>query len=124
MARNKYCAQGIEGAKAYGSMLNISPKHAMEVCRAIRGKKVVRVKMPHRKGGVSGAFPQKACKEILKLIVNAEANAEDLDMEVEHLVVAHAAAHRGPVYERRSSKGRMKGSNIDMVNVEIIVKEA
>ena len=81
-------------AKAMVYELHISPKHAFEVCRAIKGKKVVdaeayleavlekRVAIPfkrhkkkvaHRKGlrkWYAGRYPVKACAEILKLILS------------------------------------------------------
>ena len=41
MAKNKYAYQGSEGtektARAAGRSLQISPKHAVEICREIRG---------------------------------------------------------------------------------------
>ncbi|MCD6522842.1 MAG: 50S ribosomal protein L22 [Candidatus Diapherotrites archaeon] len=144
MAR-KYSAQGIEGARAYGREMDISPKHAIEICREIRGKNVNKAitflekvikkeafvpfkrfnsKVAHRKGGKPGRYPVKASKAILKVLENAKANAENQGMDTDKLMIVHAAAHRGPVYDRRAPKGRMRTSAIETVNVEIIVKEA
>ena len=131
-----------EGAKAYGDELNISPKHAVEICAAIKGKKLEEAKklledvikkkqfipfrkhkkqIPHRKGGQPGRYPVKAARQILKLLENAENNAEEMGLEGE-LVVAHASAQKGRTFERRAPKGRMRPSNIQTVNVEIILK--
>lgn len=134
----------IKGAKAYGSELNISRKHAAEVCTAIRGKPLEKAKkfleevkekkqyvqlhkhkkqVPHRTGGKPGRYPVKAATEILKLLENAENNAENLGMS-DTLLVKHAAAHQGRVYQRRAPKGRWKTSNLETTNIEIILTEA
>jgi len=77
-------------AKAYGKELNISPKHAVELCRFLRGKKVpvaedllnkiitkdvavpfkrFQHSVSHRRGKVGpGKYPMKAAKLMLKLI--------------------------------------------------------
>jgi large subunit ribosomal protein L22 len=138
----KYSTE-LQGAKAYGSEMNISRKHAVEICTAIRGKKLEKAKkflqdvtekkrfvpfrkhhkkVPHRTGGQPGRYPVKAAAHILKILENAENNATEKGMNGE-LVVAHAAAQKGREYERRAPKGRMKASNIETVNVEIILTE-
>lgn len=140
-----YSIQLEGGVKARGTRLNVSPKHAMEVCNAIRGMKVARAEafltnvidgkefvefkrfnkqIPHRTGGKPGRWPKKASDRILKIVKNAVNNAEQKGMDAEKLKIVHAAAHKGPVYQRRASKGRMKTSNIETVHVEIIVREA
>lgn len=140
-----YSVQSDEGVRARSIRLNVSPKHAMEVCNAVRGMKVSRAKaflqnviagkeyvefkrfnkqIPHRKGGKPGRWPKKASERVLKIINNAENNAEQKGLDAEKLKIVHAAAHKGPVYQRRSSKGRMKTSNIETVHIEIVVKEA
>lgn len=145
MARNKYSAQIEGGAKAYARNINVSPKHAIAVCSAIRGKTVKKAKeflervevmkepvplrrfnkkVPHRKGGQPGRFHVKAAGILLKLIGNVENNADQKEMDTDKLLIVHAAAHRGPTYNRRRSKGRMRTSDIDTVNIELIVKEA
>lgn len=139
-----YAAQ-IEGAHARGNRLNISPKHAMEICREIKGMSVKRAKaflnnviahtefvefrrynkqMPHRSQGKPGRWPIKASGYILKIIENAESNAEQKGFDVEKLRIVHAAAHRGPVYKRRAPKGKIMPSNIQTVHVEVVVREA
>lgn len=91
-------------ARAQGKELHISPKHSVEICRAIRGlpvasaidllenviakKEAIPFKrynsmVPHRrrsgfatKGAGPGRFPVKAASEILRVIQSAQANAE------------------------------------------------
>ncbi len=140
-----YSVQLEGGVKARGTRLNVSPKQAMEVCNAVRGMKVSRAekflenviegkeyveykrfnkKIPHRTGGKPGRFPKKASGMVLNIIKNAVNNAEQKGMDAEKLKIVHSAAHKGPVYQRRASKGRMKTSNIETVHIEIVVKEA
>ncbi|HIH35045.1 MAG TPA: 50S ribosomal protein L22, partial [Methanosphaera sp.] len=92
-------------AKASGHSLKISPKHSVEICRTIRNmyledakafledvieKKTVvpfkrhNKKVGHRsdlKGWPSGRYPVKAAAAILKVLENAEANAENEELD-------------------------------------------
>ncbi len=140
----------IEGpcAKAFGKEMRVSPKHATEVCRAIRGmrlnaakeylqavrekKKAVpfvrhRKKVAHRKGaGDSGRYPVKAAREILKVLNNAEANASYKGFDIEKLKIVHASAYKGitiPGILPRAF-GRATPFNKPLTNVEIVLKEA
>ncbi|MBN3037464.1 MAG: 50S ribosomal protein L22 [Candidatus Diapherotrites archaeon] len=134
----------MEGARAMGRGIDMSPKHAIEVCTAIRGKRVEAAKkflenvmtkeehvpfkrfnkqVPHRSGG-PGRYPVKAAKHILGILKNAEANADSRGMDTERLYIAHAKADKGRAYARRAAKGRMKTHTLQTVNVEIVLKEA
>jgi large subunit ribosomal protein L22 len=132
-------------ARAYARDVDISPKHAFEIFNSIRGKPVSKAeailsdaisfkrpipfrkfnkKNPHRKGQVKeGKYPQKASKRILKLLQNASANAEFKGLSSEKLKIVHACANRGLVLPRKAPKGRWKRSNIELVNLELVVKE-
>jgi large subunit ribosomal protein L22 len=148
MPRFGYSAE-IEGlcAKAFGKELRVSPKHAVEICRAIRGmrlsaakeyleavqvrRKAVpflrhRKKLAHRRGaGGSGQYPVKAAREILKVLKNAEANATYKGLDVDKLRVVHASAYRGitiPGILPRAF-GRATAYNNPLTNVEIILRE-
>lgn len=132
-------------ARAYARDVDISPKHAFEIFSAIRGKPVGRAEVilegaisikepipfrkfnkrnPHRKGQVKeGKYPQKASKRILKLLKNASANAEFKGLSREKLKVVHACAQRGMSLSRRAPKGRWKRSDIELVNLELVVRE-
>ncbi|MCK4327805.1 MAG: 50S ribosomal protein L22 [Candidatus Diapherotrites archaeon] len=132
----------VAGAKAYGRRIDMSPKHAMEICSYIRGMNAEKAdkflsnvqakeeyvplkrfnrKVPHRTGGQPGRYPVKAAKIIQKLLRNAMSNAEQKGMDREKLKIVHAASHRGPSYGRRKPKGRWKHHSIDTTHVEIIV---
>ncbi|MCD6414818.1 MAG: 50S ribosomal protein L22 [Candidatus Diapherotrites archaeon] len=134
----------IDGAKAYGYELNISRRHAVEVCRAVRGMNLEKAKkfledvidkkrfvefkkhnkqIPHRTGGKPGRYPVKAAKTILKLLENAENNAEERGMG-DNLVVRHIAAHKGRTYKRLASKGRWKQSDMETTNIEVVLTES
>jgi large subunit ribosomal protein L22 len=132
----------IEGAKAYGRRIDMSPKHAMEICRHIKGmttekadvfltkvqekKEYVPLKrykkgVPHRTGGQPGRYHVKAAGIIQKVLRNAVNNAEQNGMDKDKLRIVHAASHRGPTYARKKPKGRWKYHQIDTTHVEIIV---
>jgi len=140
---NTYAAK-IEGAKACGRRVDVSPKHCIEVCTAIRGKttswakdfleKVTKKEafvllhkykkqVPHRTGGKPGRYHVKAAGVILKLLTNAEATADSLGMDTEKLFIAHALANKADVYPRRKPKGKMKSHDITTCNIEIILQE-
>jgi len=139
----------IEGpcGKAFGREMRISPKHAMEICRAIRNMRLSgareyledvqkkkraipfvrhRKKLAHRKGaGGSGQYPVKAAREILKVLKNAEANASYRGLDIEKLKIVHASAYKGitiPGILPRAF-GRATPHNKPLTNVEIILKE-
>lgn len=132
----------IEGAKAMGRRIDMSPKHAAEICRHIKGMKAEKAdefltkvqakeeyvplkrykrKTPHRKGGQQGRYPVKAARIIQKILRNAMSNAEQKGMDKEKLRIVHASTHRGPTYARRKPKGRWTYHQIDTTHVEIIV---
>jgi large subunit ribosomal protein L22 len=135
-------------ARAFGREMRVSPKHAMEVCRAIKGMRLAtakeylqavvdkkrpvpfkrhRKKIPHRRGaGGSGQFPVKTAHAILKILENAEANATYKGLDAEKLKVVHASAHKGitiPGFLPRAF-ARATPFNKSLTNVEIILKEA
>lgn len=131
---------------AYGKEVRVSPKNAMEVCRAIRGMRLEaakdylaavqskekavpilrhRKKVAHRGGAKgSGQYPVKAAREILKVLKNAEANATYKGLDLEKLKVVHASAYKGasiPGFVPRAF-GRSSPSVTPLTNVEIILK--
>ncbi len=127
-SRFKYSVIGLDKEKtaiASGRELEISHKHAREICQAIKGQLVERAKeyleeviamkrsVPFRRyhkkvghrsdliGSVpSGRYPVKAAKEILKILESLEKNAEEKDLEVDRLFLFHAASHRGRKVKR------------------------
>ena len=127
MARVKYAYKPedeTKAAKAMGYEMPISFKHAVELCRELRGKKVEdavryleeviemkrvvpfrkhKKKVAHKSGlekWYAGRYPQKAAKYLLKVLKNLEANAEYKGLEKDRLVIVHAQAQKGRVIVR------------------------
>jgi large subunit ribosomal protein L22 len=60
-------------------------------------------KVSHKRGlekWYAGRYPQKAAKNILKVIRNLEANADYKGIEKERLIITHAQAKKGRVLKR------------------------
>jgi large subunit ribosomal protein L22 len=134
-------------ARAIGRELPISPRHSIAICRHIKGwrlekakdflAEVIELKAPvpdtrfggsgHRRGKVGpGRFPEKAAKQILKVLEGAEANAEYKGLVTDDMVIIHIASHRGKAWEGRfpRARGRATPKVRETVNVEIILREA
>ena len=108
-----------EYVKASAREVNVSPKATREVCKAIKGlrlddarrfleeviamKRAVpfrryKKKVGHRsglQGFYAGRYPVKAAKAVLRVLENLEANAEFKGMDLDRLVIFHAAAYPG-----------------------------
>ncbi|MEM0179021.1 MAG: 50S ribosomal protein L22, partial [Fervidicoccaceae archaeon] len=140
-------------AKAVARDAPISPKKVINLANAIKGmrtedakkflEKVIRLeepvpnwthnkKIPHKSGlsdrwGIPmGKYPVKAAKILLKLIRNAEANAEGKDLDVEKLRIIHISVKKGFVLKRYMPRafGRSTPKYRRHSNIEIVVKEA
>jgi large subunit ribosomal protein L22 len=134
-------------ARAIGREMPISPRHSIAICKYIRGWRLERAKdfladvvklkaaVPDRRYGGSGhrrgklgpgRYPEKAARQILKVLEGAEANAEYKGLVTEDMVVVHIAAHRGRAWEGRfaRARGRATPKIRETVNVEIILREA
>lgn len=133
-------------AKAYGYELHGSPKDSRNICYAIRGMNVDaakqyleeivemkralpavfhKQKVAHRKGIGPGTYPQKAARYMLKVLKNAENNAEYKGFDVENLKITHASAYRGRVIRgfMPRAQGRATDWNKKTTNIEIILEE-
>jgi len=133
---------------ASGRDLRISFKAAVEILNEIRGKRldqakkiledVIQLKRPipyrrfykkvgHRKGAGfgPGRYPVKTAKEILKIINNAEANAEYKGLNTEKLWIVHAVAHKGFKIKKYkpSAFGRATPYFKETVHIEIGLEE-
>ena len=129
-------------AYAVGRDLSISPRHSIEICSAIRHKKLARAKaflnnvanlteavpfrkftfdLGHKPGTGPGRYPVNAAKAILAVVESAEANAKFKDMNVENLYIAIAVSQKAAMPYRygRHSRRRAKRTHI-----EIALKEA
>ncbi len=148
----KYSVQGLNPDKtalASGRDLRIKPKTAREVCHQLKGMKLetakeylqnvitlkqpvpyyrYRRKVPHRKqlqGHDAGRYPEKAAKEILKVLNSVEANAEFKGLYADRLKIVHMAAHRGRVIRKYIPRafGRASPYYKHLTHVEVAVEE-
>lgn len=136
-------------AKASGRSLKISPKHAVEICRTIRGMEievakefledVIEMKKPvpfkrhnkkvgHRKGlqgWPTGRYPVKAASQILDVLINAEANAEYQGLDTENLKIEHISSHRGYVIRGWIPRafGRASPFNTPTTHIQVVLGE-
>ncbi|MHC1605372.1 MAG: 50S ribosomal protein L22 [Candidatus Methanofastidiosia archaeon] len=138
-----------QSARVYGKELRISPKHATEISREIKGMRLqaakqyledvikmkravafrkYNLKVGHKKGlrgWDAGRYPVKASQHFLKLINEIQANAEYKGLDIEKLRIIHASSSRGRVLPGwiPRSHGRSSPYNQVLTNVEIIVEE-
>ena len=126
----------------------ISHKHAREIAVAIKGLSlekardyllsVVELKrsIPFRRyknqvghrsdpGTMSGRYPQKAAKEILKLLDNLESNAEYKGIDLDRLKIINATVHKGRLLKRfiPRAMGRATAKNNVFTHVELVAQE-
>ncbi|MBI4981255.1 50S ribosomal protein L22 [Candidatus Woesearchaeota archaeon] len=104
-------------AKASTKNAPVSTKHCIELCRWLRYKntseakkmleEVIALKLAvpyrkfvrdigHRAGMSTGRFPQKAAKEMLKLVTSIEANAQGKGLDISNLKIIRILANRAP----------------------------
>jgi large subunit ribosomal protein L22 len=78
-----------------------------------------------RWGSPIGRYPVKAAKYILKLLKNLENNAEVVGLDLDRLVIVHAAAHRGPYLKRWMPRafGRATPKFRSLTHLELVAKE-
>ncbi len=129
-------------ARAVGTSLSISTKHAIEICNLIRHKQLSTAKdllkkaitkeapipftrfnrnVGHRPGIGPGRYPEKASKEILGLLECVEANAQFKGLDTSSLVIEHICAQRA---SKAMRYGRKRGVRAKRTHVEVMVKEA
>jgi large subunit ribosomal protein L22 len=127
----------------------ISPKHAVEIAREIRGMYVdnarrfledvasmkrpvpfkrYKKKVPHRRGlnkWYAGRYPVKAASFFIKLLDNLVNNAEDKGLDTDRLKIIHCVAHRGRKIKKYIPRayGRSSPYFDTLVHVEIVAKE-
>ncbi len=132
-------------SKAIGKELHISKKHAHEISSAIKGMKVDTARgflenvtvlkqavpykrytrnVPHRRGMCTGRYPQKAAKEFLKVLQNAENNAKYKGLDAENMRITHVATKTGHTFRGSfpRAQGRATPKNHETVSVEVILE--
>lgn len=147
-----YSFQNFEKTKhvrASSREIDISHKHAREICVAIRDmylneakeylENVTSLKQPvpyrryknevgHRselQGFPAGRYPVKAAKEFLRLLDNLEANAEYKGMDLDRLAIIHASAYPGVKIRRFTPRayGRNSAKYNTLVHIEVVGME-
>jgi large subunit ribosomal protein L22 len=132
-------------SKAMGKELHISRKHAHEISSAIKGMKVniargflenvVLLKqavpykryvkdVPHKRGMCTGRYPQKAAKEFLKVLQNAQSNARYKGFDSDNLQIKLINTKKGHTFRGSMPKaqGRATPKNHETVSVEMILE--
>lgn len=149
MARKGYSTvfDAEKSAAARGVEVHCSPKASRNIMRTIKGMRLedakeyleqvtrkesavpMRVrnrKIKHRRGGMGpGGFPVKAADRVLKILENAQNNAEYKDLETDNLRIVHASAYRGEtiVKFRPRAQGRATAKFEQTTNMEIVLAE-
>ena len=114
-------------AKACTHNARISVKNAKHVCRAVRGLYLKKAKefledLIKGKRDINGKYYTKSAKEVLKIILSAEKNAEFKNMDLDNVYIAHIAALKGTTIYRRRHK-RSLGMRMKTAHLEVILKE-
>lgn len=136
-------------AKAMCYEADISPRHAIELCRELKTMRISEAKdylndvialkravpfkrhnknVGHRRGlhkWDAGRYPQKAASEILRLLNNVESNAEYKGLEPDHMHILYMSAKRGRVIDGffPRAMGRTTPKHGETVTIEIILEE-
>ncbi len=136
-------------ARASGREVRISPKAAREICNELRGLRLEAAKtylaevmalrqavpyrrhdkkMGHRRGlrkADTGRYPVKASKEILRVLGNAENNADYKGLDLDRLRITHISAYPGRVLRRfiERARGRSTKYNEQLVHIEVVLTE-
>ncbi|NYT00869.1 MAG: 50S ribosomal protein L22 [Methanocellales archaeon] len=136
-------------ARAISYEANISPRHAIEICRELKTmlvseakeylNDVIALKRPipfkrhnknvgHRRGLYkwdAGRYPQKAASEILRLLNNVESNAEYKGLDPDNMHILYISARRGRAIDGFFARamGRTTPKQGETVTIEIILEE-
>ena len=129
-------------AKALGTSLPVSSKHAIEICRMIRNQKVEKAKamlekvvelkqavpfkrfyknVGHRKGSMGpGRYPTKAAEQILSVLESAEANALFKGLDSSELIITKSVANKAsrPMRYGRKRRGKSKRTHVEIIIAE------
>jgi len=135
--------------KASGREVRVSHKSAREVCKTIKGmtldqakkylREVMEKKRPvpftrfkkkaaHRHGlqkGFAGRYPVKAAKQVLKVLEEAEANAENKGLDIDRMRIIHAAAYPGMKIKNYMPRamGRSSPKFETLCHIEMVLEE-
>jgi large subunit ribosomal protein L22 len=146
----RYAAQNVDSevtSRAVGKDLPVKPKFAIEVAAAIRGRPLGKAKqfledvvalkravpfrkttrnIKHRKDGVGpGKYPVKVAAAFLRVLKDAESNAEYKGLDPERMFVRHAAANRASPIRgiMPRAQGRATAWDTHTSHLEIVLEE-
>jgi large subunit ribosomal protein L22 len=147
MTRYKYAFKSDKEnvVKTVGRDIALSPKHAIEICKFVKGKTTEKAKMilekvqekkiaipftrategaGHKQGMSSGKYPLNGATEFLKLIKQLEANAQNKGLSA-NLIIIHACSQRAsePYHSGRKRRVQMKRSHVELAAMEIEEKK-
>jgi len=149
MKKAGYSAQDVDPeitAKAMGRELFIPTKKTFELCRAIKGMNVERAKeyledvialkqavpfktfhrwVGHKKGIGPGRYPVKSARAVLKVLENAQENAEYKGLTSDNMRIKIIAAHKGSPTKANMprAQGRSTRWYHETVNIELVLEE-
>ncbi len=135
--------------KASAREIRVSHKAAREVCKTIKGMMLTKAKqylkdvagkkkpvpykrfkkkLGHRHGLVkacAGRYPVKTSKHVLKVLEEAEANAENKGLDIDRLRIIHAASSQGMKIKRFKprAQGRATPRFETPSHVEVVLRE-
>ncbi len=132
-------------SKAMGKELHISRKHAHEISSAIKGmtvdvargflenvtalKQAVPYKryirnVPHKKGMCTGRYPQKAAREFLRVLQNAENNARYKGLDSDDMRISHITTKKGHTFRGAfpRAQGRATPKDHETVSIEMVLE--
>jgi len=120
----------------------ISFKQSVEVCSYIRGKRLQNsinrlnkvaqglLAVPyrrynkggvgHRRGMATGRYPKKTCLEIIKVLEDAQANAQHKGLDTNKLIIKHISAQKAA---KQPHYGRKRRTTMKRTHIEAVVKE-
>lgn len=102
-------------ARSYN--LDISLKKSIEICDKIRYKNLDSAK------NILKNLNSKAAKKIMQILENAEANARNLNLNLQKLYIKKIAANKGEKFIRPKTRMRFRGRIQKSTHIEIILAE-
>lgn len=140
MAKNTTSKDSGHVAVARALNLPVSTKQCVEICRSLRYKDISSAKkfieevsllkravpykrstmnIAHKAGMSAGRYPQKAAKEILRLLKSVEANAQAKGLDISNLKITKILANKASI---PFTGGRNRGAT-KRTHVEVEVRE-
>jgi len=110
------------------SNARISLKHALVLCKKLKGKKVGKVEkfledLIAKKVDIDGKYYTNAAKKFLELVKAAKANARQKGLNEEKLFIKEIKADKGVRYYRPRSLWHLRGQRIKAVHLTLEVEE-